>query len=131
MEIIIKVDHDEMDKVKTFNTKNRERDQLIHTIKYLDDQLHYRDEMLMELQNKDSEIQDLKLENDRLKQRDDIMVNFIKSVKCTGLPCSECDFSNDSRNCMFDVGFMSEEVSKLYMIFSDKAKDILERLDNL
>lgn len=86
----------------------------------------------MDIQNRDDEIQDLKLENDRLKQRDEIMVKFIRSVKCIGIICDKCDFHDDSRHCcMFDHGSMSQEVSDLYMVFSDKADEILERLDNL
>ena len=78
------------------------------------------------------EMQDLKLENDRLKQRDDIMVKFIRSVRCIGIICDKCDFHDDSRHCcLFDHGSMSKEVSDLYMVFSDKAEEILERLDNL
>ena len=34
----------------------------------------------MDLQNRDEDLQDLKLENDRLQQRDTLMYNFIKSV---------------------------------------------------
>lgn len=94
MEIIIKVDHDELGNVKTFSTKNSERDQLIHTIKYRDDQLHHirirQDELLMNLQNKNDEIQDLKLENDRLKKREDLMHDFICSISCNRKKCRYC-----------------------------------------
>ena len=43
------------------------------------------------------EIRDLKLENDRLKKRDEIAQHFIKSVRCKGLLCENCDlhFLND------------------------------------
>lgn len=37
------------------------------------------------------EMQDLKLENDRLKKRDEIAQHFIKSVRCKGLVCENCD----------------------------------------
>ena len=47
-------------------------------------------ELLMTLQNKDDEIQDLKLENDRLKQRNNIMFDFICSVSCNRKQCSDC-----------------------------------------
>ena len=37
-----------------------------------------------------TEIEDLKLENDRLKQRDAIMMSFIKSIDCTDRSCIRC-----------------------------------------
>ena len=37
------------------------------------------------------EMQDLKLENDRLKRREEIMLHFIKSVRCKEMVCEHCD----------------------------------------
>ena len=38
------------------------------------------DQLVHTLKSRDAEIRDLKLENDRLQQRDKLMYNFIKSV---------------------------------------------------
>ena len=43
----------------------------------------------MDLQNRDDEIQDLKLENDRLKKRDDKMRQTIRSIACE-TDCQYC-----------------------------------------
>lgn len=41
-----------------------------------------------------TEIHDLKLENDRLKQRNDIMLSFLNAMCCieTDIPCMKCMF---------------------------------------
>ena len=44
------------------------------------------------------EIQDLKLENDRLKQRNTIMLDFIKSINCTDRSCIRCAFQGEMVN---------------------------------
>ena len=41
------------------------------------------------------ELQDLKLENDRLKKRDEIMVHFLRSIRCQGMLCGKCDLLSD------------------------------------
>lgn len=38
------------------------------------------DQLVHKLKSRDAEIRDLKLENDRLQQRESLMYNFIKSV---------------------------------------------------
>ena len=38
-----------------------------------------------------NEIQDLKLENDRIEKQKEIMLHFIKSVRCKGMVCKNCD----------------------------------------
>lgn len=78
MEIIIKLDHDEPVKVTTASTYGEQ-----HPLPYWDP------EALR------AEIQDLKLENDRLKQRDEIMTHFLRSVRCKGLFCDKCDLDGD------------------------------------
>lgn len=47
-----------------------------------------------DLQNRDDEVQELKLENDRLKQRNDIMLSFLNAMCCieTDIPCMKCMF---------------------------------------
>ena len=131
MEIIIKVDHDDLNKVKTFSTKDRERDQLIHTIKYRDDQLHHlrtrQDELLMNLQNKDDEIQDLKLENDRLKQREEIMLHFIKSCACM-YSCKECDITDKQNHCHY---LQLSDSNPIGPRMRKTSRELLSRLEDL
>ena len=72
-----------------------------------------------------SEIQDLKLENDRLEKQKEIMLHFIKSVRCKGLVCESCDlhFLNDQGT---DLCAQVDHV-KLESI----ATDILNKVDKL
>lgn len=49
----------------------------------------------MDIYNRDEEIQDLKLENDHLKKRNEIMVHFLRSIRCQGVFCDKCDLSTD------------------------------------
>ena len=54
----------------------------------------------MDLQNRDEEIQDLKLENDRLKQREEKMMHVIKSIACDYGDCEKClFFGSDNLPC--------------------------------
>ena len=71
------------------------------------------------------EMQDLKLENDRLKKRDEIMQHFIKSVRCKGLVCEHCDlhYLNDQGT---DLCAQVDHV-RLESI----ANDILKKLEEL
>lgn len=49
------------------------------------------------------EIQDLKLENDRLKQRDAIMLDFIKSIDCTDRNCIRCMLNGENGTCKWTL----------------------------
>lgn len=71
------------------------------------------------------EMEDLKLENDRLRQRNEIMHHFITSVRCKGLVCESCDlhFLNDQGT---DLCAQVDHV-KLESI----ATDILNKVDKL
>lgn len=48
-------------------------------------------------QNRDDEIQDLKLENDRLNKREDIMLDFISSISCSRKVCSQCKLNRPDK----------------------------------
>ena len=78
-----------------------------------------------EIGKKDDEIQDLKLDNDRLKQRDAIMLRFITSLCCSGEICSrDCDLYfewNDHDCCAL---LHPKELDKV-------ANDILKKLEEL
>ena len=50
-----------------------------------------RDRDKCDVCGRNQEVQDLKLENDRLRQQNEIMQHFIKSVRCKGLVCESCD----------------------------------------
>lgn len=105
MEIIIKLDHDEQ-----VNTKI--------------EKLHPEDE----LHPMDEELQDLKLENDRLKQREEIMLSFLKSVKCAGMDCRKCLCFDDKyplgRKCVFNRNDIFVELSTI-------ARELLHELEAL
>ena len=77
MEIIIKLDHDEPVKVNTASIYGEK-----HPLPDWDPEA---------LQ---TEIQDLKMENDRLKQRNDLMLSFLNAMCCieTDIPCMKCMF---------------------------------------
>lgn len=84
MEIIIKLDHDEPVKVNTssiygempqFPDMDKIKDKF-WSENYIGKLKEKIDRLKMDLQNRDDEIQDLKLENDRLKQRDELMLKF-------------------------------------------------------
>lgn len=99
MEIIIKMDHDEPVKVNTSSIYGE-----THPLPDWDP------EALR------TEIQDLKLENDRLKQRDEIMVHFLRSIRCKGLFCNNCDLHTD-KGC--------------YWINNPSCKDMWNMIDNV
>ena len=48
------------------------------------------------------EIQDLKLENDRLKQREEKMLHVIKSIACDYGDCEKCLFFGSKLPCADD-----------------------------
>lgn len=74
------------------------------------------------------EIQDLKLENDRLKQREALMLPFLKSVKCSGMDCRKCLLFNDTfpdgRKCVFNR-------NDTFVEMSSTARKILHQLEDL
>ena len=49
-----------------------------------------------------SEIQDLKLENDRFKKREEILMHFLNSCRCD-LECKNCMFLAKDNYCAFPV----------------------------
>ena len=75
MEIIIKLDNDEPVKVKTASTYGEQ---------HPEDELHPMDEV----------IQDLKLENDRLKQREKLYKKYLSMFACheDHIICPRCEF---------------------------------------
>ena len=83
MEILIKLDHDEPVKVNTASIYGEQ-----HPLPEWDP------EALR------TEIQDLKLENDRLKQREEKMLHVIKSIACDYGDCEKClFFGSDNLPC--------------------------------
>ena len=79
----------------------------------------------MDLQNRDEEIQDLKLENDRLKQRDEIILPFINSLACqyTSLDCDDCIY-HSINGCKFSDLYSGSPICK-------EAESILKKLEDL
>ena len=67
------------------------------------------------------EIQDLKLENDRLKQRDAIMLSFIKSIDCTDRSCVPCVKMGDNGVCKWT----------LFQYRVEMVNDVLKKLEEL
>ena len=107
MEIIIKLDHDEPVKVNTASIYGEQ-----HPLPDWDPE-KLRDE-----------IQDLKLENDRLKQRVSMMYDFTRSIACDQVICDNCklyrpkEFPRLGANCAFLQGpegleYIRAEASKL------------------
>lgn len=71
------------------------------------------------------EMQDLTLENDRLKKRDEIMHHFIKSVRCKEMVCEYCDLHYNGPNGQDFCAQVKHD--KLESI----ASDILKKLEEL
>ena len=91
MEIIIKLDHDELVKVKTASTYGE-----MHPLPDWDPEEQHNADPEDQMQ---TEIQDLKLENDRLKQREDLMIRALKSICCDFNNCDTCLFKKHSLRC--------------------------------
>lgn len=73
------------------------------------------------------EIQDLKLENDRLKQRDELMLSFIKDATCNTL-CSDCRFLDKGGPCKLNV---TQGGESRYRALMDQFYDIYELLEDI
>ena len=73
----------------------------------------------------DQEIQSLKLENDRLQQRDKLMIHFIESVACKPDLCNFCDMYNyeddDHKCCILNNRTLLEDI----------ADELLKKLEEL
>lgn len=110
MEIIIKMDREEPVKVKTSS--------IYGELSPLPD---WDPEKIRD------EIQDLKLENDRLKQREEIMLHFIKSCACM-YSCKECDITGERYLCHY-LEFSDSAPTGTRM--RKTAKDILSKLEAL
>ena len=67
------------------------------------------------------DMEDLKLENDRLKQRDSIMLHFIKSIDCTDRSCIRCALSGANGACKWT----------LFPYRVEMVKDVLKKLEEL
>ena len=74
-----------------------------------------------------TEIQDLKLETDRLKQREEIMLHFINSCACR-YSCAECDIKNKAGLCHYRK--CSNNISTGTRM-TNTAEDILSKLEAL
>lgn len=130
MEIIIKLDHDEPVKVKTASIygEQTQRDiKRICTGDYFYKLKEKIDRLKMDLQNRDDEIQDLKLENDRLKQREEIMLHFITSCACR-YPCSACDIKNKEGRCHY---LECTDATSTGVRMMRTARNLLDRLEDL
>ena len=75
----------------------------------------------------ESEIQDLKLENDRLKKRDELMCSFICDATCY-TSCSECRFNIDKEPCKLNV---CRSDNNRYRVLMDELYSIFEKLEEL
>ena len=49
------------------------------------------DQLVHTLKSRDAEIQDLKLENDRLQQREKLYQEFLNFLDCKDRPCTRCN----------------------------------------
>ena len=98
MEIIIKLDREEPVKVKTSSIygempqfpdmdKIRDKSWAENYIGKLKEKI---DMLKMDLQTRDEQIQDLKLENDRLKQREELYQKYLNMFDCYELTCVRC-----------------------------------------
>lgn len=67
------------------------------------------------------EMEDLKLENDRLKQRDSIMLNFIKSIDYTDRSCIRCLAMGENGACRWT----------LFPYRVEMVNDVLKKLEDL
>lgn len=81
----------------------------------------------MDFQNRDDEIQDLKLENDRLKQREELMLHFIRSVACE-FSCKECDITGDRNLCHYLTSSDSKSTGTRMRASAEK---LLSKLEDL
>lgn len=135
MEIIIKLDHEEPVKVKTssiygempkFPDMDKIRDKF-WTENYVGKLKEKIDRLKIDLQNRDNELQDLKLENNRLIQREEIMLHFIKSCAC-GCPCNECDIKNKEGSCHYRV---CSDLTPTGTRMTNTAEAILSKLEEL
>lgn len=110
MEIIIKLDHDEPVKVNTASIYGEK-----HPLPDWDPEA---------LQ---TEIQDLKLENDRLKQREEIMLHFIKSCACM-YSCKECDITDKQNHCHY---LQFSDSNPIGPRMRKTSRELLSRLEDL
>ena len=117
MEIIIKLDHD--DKVKTASIYGEQHPDPNDEIT--------AEQLISRIKSKEDKIQDLKLENDRLKQREELMLHFIRSVACE-FSCKECDIRGDRNLCHY---LTSSDSKSTGTRMRESAKKLLSRLEDL
>ena len=73
------------------------------------------------------ELQDLKLENDRLKQREEIMLHFIKSCACM-YSCKECDITDKQNHCHY---LQFSDSNPIGPRMRKTSRELLSRLEDL
>ena len=88
----------------------------------------------MDLQNCDNEIQDLKLENDRLMQQNKLMIDYIHAVACITSKKSKFYALCENVNCPYyhDKGF-GDGACKLGSreLIEKEADNIIDKLEDL
>lgn len=94
MEIIIKMNHEEPVKVKTSSLYGEMSSVSARGMQILREELNKTKERYqraeMDLQNRDEEIQDLKLEIDRLQKREELYQKYLNMFDCNEITCVRC-----------------------------------------
>lgn len=89
----------------------------------------------MDLQNRDEEIQDLKLENDRLTRRNELMEDYIHAIACISSKKSKFKGLCDDVSCPYydhDRGFDKRACQLVSRDLIEKeAADLIEELEEL
>ena len=143
MEIIIKLDHEEPVKVKTssiyeempqFPDMDKIRDKF-WAENYIGKLKEKIDMLKMDLQTRDDEIQDLKLENDRLMQQNKLMIDYIHALACVKSKKSKFYALCGNVNCPYydyDKGFGKGGCKLVSQELIEKeAANIIDKLEDL
>ena len=143
MEIIIKMDREEPVDVKTssiygempqFPDMDKIRDKFWTEI-YIGKLKEKISRLEMDLQNRDEGIQDLKLENDRLRQQNKLMIDFIHALACVESKKSKFYAMCEEVNCPYDdygkcIGNGSCKLGSKELI-EKEAANIIDKLEDL
>lgn len=111
-----------------------ELDEIVEPIKKIADNLEEMT-MIMKILNRDEEIQELKLENDRLKRRNKLMEDYIHAIACISSEISKFKGLCDDVSCPYydhDKGF-GKGACKLGSrdLIEQEAADIIGKLEEL
>ena len=75
-----------------------------------------------------SEIQDLKLENDRLEKQNEIMLKFVRSAYCREMSCDDCMLYDHTKTTLYKCAYNG---SDFFYDISAIAGKVLQEIDNL